>query len=170
MTNADLRNQVLTQLAALQSADSTLATADNTPSNNDTRQWQSDARSALNDVLSYTSSDSSQVSDQLVSTYNAANVKYKVFTSVYSEFGLDALPSFADALYESVKELPNTIGGAIGDVVDTAGNAGKNLVLSFFKSLGIWGWLLLALLGAGVAFYFFPQLPLMLRGLFYKKA
>lgn len=138
--------------------------ADDTPSNVDNRMWWENADNFLDAANAITPSDNDTASKRVIDSFNDAVVRYKTFTSTYGEFGSTRWPSFSQAVYESVQELPSTVGNAIGAVVDTAGLGVESLVASFFKRLGIWGWLLL--IGAALALltYVYPQWITMLKG------
>lgn len=167
-TNGQLRGSLLTMQVALGKVQDAVFNSDNTPNNVDNRQWWQGAQDAISDAQASIPADSNSPDQGTVSSFNAAKVAYDTFTSTYNEFGTTSFPSFATALYESVQELPSTIGSAVGAVVDTAGNAGFGVIKAFFGSLGIWGWLLLLGVGLAVLTYVFPQWTLAVRGLFYK--
>ncbi len=168
MTNGQLRGSLLTMQVALNSVQSQVFSGDDTPNNLDNRQWWDAASSAISIAQDQIPSGMDAPSQESITRFNMANVAYKTFTSTWSEFGNTVFPSFADALIESVEQLPETVGSSIGAVVNGAGNAAKNLVGSFFGSLGIWGWFLMIGVGLAILTYIYPQWTLAVRGIFYK--
>lgn len=172
MTNGQLRGSLLTMQVALNRVQGEVFSGDDTPNNIDNRQWWKNASDAINEAQTAIPSGSEEPSETSAKAFNFANLQYKIFTSTWAEFGNTEFPSFANAVWESVEVLPETVGGAIGSAVggvtDELGKGVKTLFSNFFGSLGIWGWVLL--IGAGLALltYVYPQWTLAVRGIFYK--
>lgn len=172
MTNGQLRGSLLTMQVALNKVQGDVFSGDDTPNNLDNRQWWKNASDAISEAQSTIPSGSDEASEVAAKAFNYANTQYKVFVSTWGEFGNTEWPSFADAVWNSIKELPETIGGAVGStlggITDELGKGLKKGLGGFFGSLGPWGWLIL--IGASIALltYIYPQWTLAVRGLLYK--
>jgi hypothetical protein len=167
MTNYQLRGQIGGQLVAIDNMYNQIDGVDDTPMNRSNRDHVDKAWSALMAVYDSLPADNNSISSSAASQYNKANALYKAAQSTLTEFGSDSYPSFFDAVVESAKELPQTLGdagsflgNAVGGVVGGVGNFGaeaiKNTILRFFKSLGWFGWILLVVAALGVLTYFYP--------------
>ncbi len=165
MTNYQIRSNLTNMLSGVEAMRDQVYNVDSTPSNLDNQQWFENAEQFAQDALSITPSDANSADATVTDAYNQANVKYKVFKSVFAEFGSDRLPSFASAVLDAVKALPTTIGNAVGTVVDEAGNAGFGVIKAFFGRLGIFGWLLLIGGAFAILTYVFPQWIVVVKGL-----
>jgi len=168
MTNNELRGQIVSQLLYVTNAQEILDDADDTPANNNMIVLANQAARSLRSTYDNIPANGQAISEWVANAYKTANRDYKVIKSTFTEFGADSWPSFADAIADSVKELPSTIGGALGAVPNAVGSVISEAISAFFSKLSIVGWLALIAALILVACYFFPQLPLAMRGLFYK--
>lgn len=176
MTGSELRAQIIQQQQVVSGIEQNISASDDTPSNQDLYQLAEKARGLLQGAYDISFDNLSALTQAQVSAYNTANATYKALASTYAEFGLSSVPSFADAVYQSAQELPQTlhnagvaVGTAAGDVVGGATNFAletiKNTLKGFFAGFGWFGWLLVALAAIAAVFYFFPGTFAAVRGL-----
>src|SRR6266496_4179404 len=168
MTNGQLRGALLTMQVALNKVQSEVFAGDDTPNNLDNQEWWKDASRKIDSAQAWIPSDSEAPGQTAVNLFNDANTAYKTFVSTYSEFGHDEWPSFAQALVESVQELPENLGKGLAAIPNGIGDVLKRGVGGFFGSLGFMGWAVLILVALAALTYVFPQWTLAVRGLFYK--
>lgn len=168
MTNGQLRGSLLTMQVALNKVQGEVFSGDDTPNNLDNQRWWRNASEQIETAQTWIPSDSDAPGETAVRLFNDANVAYKTFTSTYSEFGHDEWPSFADAVWESVQELPENVGEGLAAIPNGVGNILKRSLGSFFGNLGFMGWLILIAAGLALLTYIYPQWTLAARGLLYK--
>lgn len=167
MTGKELKKQILTQIQAVEGIGKEISKADDTPVNQNNYQLYQRARAELMGVYDITPDTSTKLTETQVRSYNNANAHYKSLRSTFAEFGNSKAPSFGNAVYESVKELPKTltnagkeVGGAVGDAVggvtSFALETVKQSLKGFFAGFGWFGWLLVGIAAFAAIMYFVP--------------